>query len=868
MDTLLLVQLTGNTWERLDCFEDIPITLTIQQNDLLNLTSRRVPYSKTITLPDTNNNAILFEHYFEVNGLDFNPLQKIPCVVQYRGTDIFQGVLRLNSVTTNSEERIYEVFILGEVSDFLAPLRNLQLQDLGYTDLNHLLNYSAVTKSWECVNDGASGLFNGQILYPLINYGLDYQGETSGGTPTFTYDFDTPTSFSVSGNSVPPSMFKPAIQLKSLVDRMFAVTGYEIDSTFLNSEYFTSIYVDTFQNGKFGIDYASGVTNQNIFKTYTPNFVRKQYDKDTFTKLPFNDQIFSAYDPLNNFSPSGLGNLFQVPYAGQYGFNIRFNVITDSFCIWIALAVPDIVVRAYKSTDPTNVIGTGTMFYESPPIKLSQAYIGVGGSGPLPVNLFFDEVLQAGEYVEVVVFDKTAFFSTCAQFPQKNAGVYQLQGFNQNGVIEPRPMFELYQSPSVITSLVDMKLGIPNIDCINFLKALITMFNLVITQDEQTRKIKIETYNKEFDDITRIPKDWTQILDLDSDVKIEPLSFDLSKDVVFTYQNTDLEYLPRTFFGRFDYVFGRQRFTSDSNLFTGEQVYELPFGSCPTSGVTNAPNFIIPQFYYNNNNQQAPYATKPHLFFWVGNRLCYKDALKTQQGSWYLSSGATPIEWTTYPCVSHLSTLESKIPEVISDLNFQATFDFFGNSTNQIQQFTDFTLYNTFWKTYIENLYSPYGKRLTGNFYFKPIDVYETKLNDKIWIKDSYYTIEKITDADLVNKRLIQISLIKDNIQYYNIEPPAPIYVYTPNEGYPTPEPFYYDLAYISTDKNAVCNGTATLQTYYSFGSGTLGNLDQVYTDIGTAYVLLPQGTYIRQISTTTTFVCVDNYGRVLETNC
>lgn len=865
MDTILLVQLAGNTWERLDVFEDIPITLTIQQNDLVNLTNRRVPYSKTITLPDTNNNAILFEHYFEVNGLDFNPLQRIPCVVQYRGTDIFQGVLRLNSVITNSDERVYEIFILGEVADFTAPLRNLQLQDLSYTDLNHNLDYSSVTKSWECVNDGVSGLLNGQILYPLINYGLDYQGASSGGTPTFTYDFGTPTSFSLSGNSIPPSIFKPAIQLKSVLDRMFALTGYQVNSNFFDSEYFTSIYMDTFQNGDIGIEYASGVTNQNIFKTYTINNVTKKYDKDTFTRLQFIDQLFDGYDPLNNFRTTNEGNLFQVPYAGQYGFNIRFNVSTNDPCIWVAFAVPDIVVRVFKSTDPTDIIGTGTMIYESPQISLKQAYTGLGGNGPLPVNLFISDTFSAGEFIEVVIFDKTAFFSTCFS---TNRGEYQISAYNEGGVVDIRPMWELYQAPNIISSLVDMKLGIANIECIAFLKSIITMFNLVITQDEQTRTIRIEPYNTEYNDIDRTTRDWTQILDLNSDVKIEPLSFDLAKDDVWTYKYTDFEYLPRKFYSRFDYVFGRQRFTSDSNIFTGEQIYEVPFGSCPTSGVTNAPNFIIPQFYYFNNNQQAPYATIPHLFFWVGNRLAYTDALKTQQGSWYLTSGSTPVEWTTYPCVSHLSTLESQLSEVISDLNFQSTFDFFGNSTNQIQQFTEFTLYNSFWRTYIENLYDPTGKRLTGNFYFRPIDVYETQLNDKIWIKDSWFTIEKITDADLVNKRLTQISLIKDNTPYYEINPPAPIYVYSPNENYPTPQPFYYDLAYISTDKDAVCDGTATLQTFYSFGSGTLGNLDQVYLDIGTAYVLLPMGTYIRQISSSTTFVCVDIYGRVLETTC
>ena len=63
MNTTLLVQLSGNTWTQLDLFEDVPITLIIQQNDLTNLTTRRVPYSRTILIPDTANNAIMFEHY-------------------------------------------------------------------------------------------------------------------------------------------------------------------------------------------------------------------------------------------------------------------------------------------------------------------------------------------------------------------------------------------------------------------------------------------------------------------------------------------------------------------------------------------------------------------------------------------------------------------------------------------------------------------------------------------------------------------------------------------------------------------------------------------------------------------------------------
>jgi hypothetical protein len=265
------------------------------------------------------------------------------------------------------------------------------------------------------------------------------------------------------------------------------------------------------------------------------------------------------------------------------------------------------------------------------------------------------------------------------------------------------------------------------------------MFNLIVTQDENEKQIRIEPYNWYFNDPDRTERDFTNILDVNQDVRVEPLSFDLSKDVTWTYLDTDEEYLPLTFQSRFDYVFGRQRFTSPSNILQGEQVYTLPFGSCPTSGVTGAVNFIIPQYYRFVAQQQEPYATKPHLFFWTGNRYAYLDQFKSIQGTWYLQSGSTAVAWTTYPCVSHLSTLESQFAPIISDLNFQSTFDFFGNDTNQIQQFTEYTLYNSFWRTYVENLYNPFTKRLTGQFFFRPLDVYETELNDKIWIKDSWF---------------------------------------------------------------------------------------------------------------------------------
>lgn len=861
MKTSLVVQITGNTWQSLDIFEDIPITLNIQQQDITNITTRRSPYSRTIQIPDTANNAKVFEHYYEVNGVEFNPLNQVPCIVQYEGNDIFTGVLRMSAVIETANERIYEVFILGEVADFTAGFKDLQLQELEWADLSHTLDYDNIVQSWECVNDGASGLFNGQILYPLIHYGLDYPS-ASATTAAFSFSFGEADSFSLSGHSIPPSYFKPAIQLKSVLDRIFAKTPYTINSEFFSSEYFTSIYMDTHVNGKLGITSASAQTNQNIFKVYAngPNQPNPTFTNNgtlQFIPLNWRSEFPDGYDPLDNFTLGTTSQIapqnegyFQVPYAGDYYFNIRFNFIEVG-------ARPigsqnNFYIVANKSSSLAT-INTGT-FFTSNVQAVPESLFGFA-------DLYFSASCQSGEYIKIFIL-----------LPGSNAfaSAVQLQPFLNAGVSTPAPMWDLYTSPTLTEDVVDMKLGIPNISAIEFFRSMITLFNLTIEQDEANKIIKIEPFNWRFDDQIRETKDWTNILDLNSQKRIEPLSFELNKEVVFTYQETGFEYLPYEWFGQYDYVYGRKKFTTESNIYQGEKVYELPFGSCPTSGITGAPNFIIPQYYYFNNNQEVPYADKPHLFFWVGNRYAYRDNLKSQQGTWYLTSGATPIAQTTYPCVSHLSTLESQIFEVVSDLNFQPTFDFFGNSINQIEQFTPYNLYDTFWSAYIQNLFSYETRRLVGNFFLKPVDIAQLKLNDKIWIKDASYTIEKIPSANLTQKILTEVSLIKEPLNYYRIDPPAPIYIYGPNEPYPLPEPLFSTLCYVSSDKDLVCNGTTpSITEVYSFSSlATLENLQKVYIDNGTAFVLLPIGTYIREITSGQTFVVVDIYGRILETTC
>jgi len=849
MNTTLLVTITGGTYQRLDIYEDIPISLVIQQSDLTDLTARRVPYSKTISIPDTQNNARIFEHYYEVNGLDFNPLNKLPCVVQYRGTDIFTGVLRLNAVIETLTSRTYEVYILGDAADFASDIKNLTLQDIQWSDLLHEQSYSAVTTSWEAKDNDTDGLFGGKIIYPLIHYGLEYQS-ASATTAAFSFSFGQSDSFSTSGNPMPVQYFKPAIRVKEVLDRIFDLTPYNIESEFFDTKYFKSIYMDTFQNGLTGLDTISAVTNQNIFRAFGETPLILRYEKDEYLEIPLQDNLAGAYDPLDNYS-NLLNGFFTAPYQGDYGFNLRFNY----------RAVPLVLFRffsieVYKTTT-NDWLNDGTLVYSSPSESLFFNVL----TPPRSVNLFFNLTLQPGERVKA--------FVKCGSAAGTGNPEFFLLPYDFGGVTDEYILWDLYYGPDLSASqTVDIRLGLPNYNLFEFIKSMITMFNLVISQDENEKILRIEPYNWFYNDSDRPVQDWTNRIDRSQEYRIEPLSFDLPKENVWTCMDTGDEYLNKLYRDKFDFVYGRYKYTTTNNIFSGIQEYVIPFGAVPTSGLTNATNFVIPKFYYENNNQEIPYAKNPHLFFWTGNRYAYTDEYKTVPGYWWLLSGNTPVQQTTYPCVSHITNLDLQVDNLISDLNFISTFDFYGNSNNQIEQFTQYDLYNTFWSTFVDNIYTPQTRRIKCRVFMTPIDVYDTTLRDKIWIKDAYYTIEKINEADLVNKKLTEVQLIKDVNPYYKVIPPAPVYPLSGNTPYPPVEPTFITECYVSTDKTAVCNGTASIETITTFGTGILQNFRKVYRDTGTALVLLNMGEYLRQTTTSDMFVVADTYGRILEQDC
>jgi len=750
--TILKIK-SNNTWYLVDLYDTLPISATISSGDLTDLSSSSYSFTKTFVIPGTKNNHNLFKNFFNVSGIDFNPLAKTECVVEKSGSIIFEGFLRLNAVIINDN-----------------------LTDLKLNDLNHENNYDNITTSWE-YSGTTGGLFNGQVLYPLINYGLSYD---TNGNPQFEIATTGSNAFTGASNSVPEEYFKPAIQLKSVVDRIFSSTTYTYDSTFFNSDYFKSIYMSLANNGELGVIRNDDETgNQNKFKVYASQTIAYPYDEDDPRKpLVFNTLDPDGYDPLGNYtldddfpnsSNDDFLNFFNVPIAGDYFFNLKFrytNNTGQNFPSYFK-------IKAYKSTSPFNIDTTGTLFYET------------GGSGltalgtPTDANILFSGSLQSNEYVALYIEPVTSI-----GFPELGVRIY---GFEY----QDNMVWDLYESPTLVgTTQVVMKQQMPDIDCQSFIQGLIDTFKLVVTKNPTEKVITFEPYNYYFDNDQREVRDWSEKVDYESTIRIETLDFNLPKELLLTYSEEREEYYNEYYIDNVKQIFGRKLFSSNSTILTGRDTVTLPFAPTPTDTISGSSYIVIPKTYEieigdAGEEFKRPAMTQPHLFFWVGNRYMYNNESGTTPTQWYLQSGATSIEWTTYPCVSHLSHLTSGSSQTFSDLNFESKWDFFEANNDVINAYSSYSIYNSFWKGFIDSLYSNEARRMRARILLDPIEFKDIKLNDRIFIKDNYWRIEEITDGDLVNEKLVQVSLIKDlnNINY--VEPPSPTYTVLPNETQP-----------------------------------------------------------------------------------
>ena len=461
----------------IDLYETEPIKLTLSIEDITNADARSV-FSRTFRVPNTGNNNKFFKHAFEIEGIDYDVTVKKPATILVDGAEFRSGHIRLQKIYKNRmDSKIdYEIVFLGETRDFASALGDKTLGDLDLSEYNHDLSYANVTDSWQAYPQGAynpvtgvgDGLFNGDILYPLVDFG-EIEGQER-----FRYTLNTSDGgFNHPQNAVAASRFKPMIRAKALWDKIFEEAGFTYTSQIANSGQFTQLYISAFGNEP-GQPTDTGTANE-LDVAFSADY--------QLSGTEILEWDVENLDPSNNYNPAT--GKYTVPNTGNYTINARVQGVTRG-----EASGGVVYVRLRKGPLTADILDSDTNtipFNSQTNWTSSLTYSGTLTAG----DTIYIEVEEAGDVSNTLIYNST---NSYFRIPQA-AG------------------------PIGIATLLDN-----DYKQIDFIKDMLTKFRLVMAYDKNDPKnFIVEPWVNYI--ATGDLYDWTDKVDHSKDMMIEPLFF-------------------------------------------------------------------------------------------------------------------------------------------------------------------------------------------------------------------------------------------------------------------------------------------------------------------------------------------------------
>ena len=174
--------------EKIELLDRVPLTQTIQANDVTQVARRQKNFTNRFKVPFTPNNRRIMDNLAIVGNVSEKPYIALDVRVAINGIEIINGgVARIDKATD-----AYELVIYSGSAEFFDEVGKYKLTDIDFTDLDHTLNMTNYVNSL----GNTSG-----YIYPVADYGF--------------YDSVLPVDFQV-----------PAIFLPTIMDRVFNLIGF------------------------------------------------------------------------------------------------------------------------------------------------------------------------------------------------------------------------------------------------------------------------------------------------------------------------------------------------------------------------------------------------------------------------------------------------------------------------------------------------------------------------------------------------------------------------------------------------------------------------------------------------------------------
>lgn len=779
IQTQLFVRKYGATeWTLLDLYGEEPIKMNLRVQDVMQPTQAVSSYSQTFRIPHTPANGNFFQSVFNVNQTFFDAGKKAQAYINDNGSHYLDGNITLRNVFTNEKtgKIEYEIVFMSETSDFATQIGIISggnggfLTDLDLGQYQHENNYYNVTSSWD------QNLFQGDVLYPLVEWGYSYTGSGASTQPDIpTISVGAAKSFTGGSNALLLGQMKPALRVKAIWDAIFAQTEYTYESDFLgtnttgpqaqpaSAKEFMSMYVVSDSIARPQLTAAVGFSGKNQYVSIP-----------TDTAYPSILYLYENYDYGNNYDPNNY--IFTSSLAGDYTF--RFS-------------------GTWQLDESVNLLGGNArlVFYC---INADTSVL----IGPSPIINSFGQI----DYYNIN-FGLSGQFSVDVDLYNLPAGARIIFAVGLVSVIPPIPNIRpgVTLSPVTVSTVttpsgVNPKDALPNnIKQIDFIKSIIQKFQLVFEPSKTDPKHFVITPWKDW--IKQgITKDWTDKLNGNLDNKISPLF--LTQPRFTTYRTEeDSDYINYNYQQTWKQTYGQRNLDSQIEVITGSKDIKDIFASLPIGPIgvgatassflqNKADIFLIPHIAKDEVTNDGPGKRTP---IQPKLRIGYytkENGLVNSSVTWYLDDNGTPRPHTKHPLISSFYPTPYQTGTYLIDWkevqggnpatgepNYLPWNPYASGTgpdgpitnpggtgtTDNFQRFWSSWYYSCYGNTSPLTNNKDYSFLYEAEFILDYTDIQDLRFNDKIFVKDAYYLINSINDYVIGEAAACKVTLFKIN---------------------------------------------------------------------------------------------------------
>ncbi|BAQ92770.1 hypothetical protein [uncultured Mediterranean phage uvMED] len=671
---------------RLELFQDETISVNSSQQNINDISKVMTDYSQTFTIPASNNNNRIFEHFYEsdIDGsLDHNIRRD--ATIEIDLVTFRKGKLSIEkSSLKNGQAESYAVTFYGETlalkdkfgDELLSDVSELSEDSFPYTPNNVLsaIQDDTVTPT----------------KFPLIT------------SRVLSYGDGSSTDISHTGsNAILTDELFPAINLKTFFDAIEDRYSVRFNGTFLEDDRFKKAYLycknsETFQfitkNTPFTFISSSEDTNN-----YNSLLTSSQYFNTTTNSLTLSHQTIDEMFP--NVTPLVTTGGVTANYDYQVGGHIVklniSNVSDTNETYYIDVLENGVLTRTIEGNDTQTTFVTSGANYSTNNQSLNNTFsFKVRATSSITLD------------IEVEYYNECTFMDTSL------ADVDMLLTMrNLKNTFRASSSISLPQSLDVVNYVPKMKVS-------DFFKGVLNLFNLTCYGQGQTNNI-------DYFQVEPID-DWYAkggIIDITKHVDIS----DIEVNKVPLYKSISFNYKPSKSVTnkQFSSLFNRE-FGSTSTQFDydgGEYKIDLPFENLMFNKFTDT-NL---QVGFNVDSNLAPYTPEPTILYMYDSLSADFKVNDGDLGTTNLLTSYTPFGQD----VSHNGTPRS--------LNFSADY-----STLLLQPSQN-NLFSDYYFPYLSNLYNLKNRNVKVKTVL-PVSILSTlQLNDRLIIRNKRYIINSMS---------------------------------------------------------------------------------------------------------------------------